>query len=75
MPQADIVIWAVAVFLIVSMLGIIGYLIDSGFKSLKEQIQAEIQKLWDKLDKHQELAEKNALEIAAVKARCEERHR
>lgn len=75
MPSANIIIWSVAVFLIVTMLGIIGYLVDTGFKSLKEQLQAELQKLWDKLDKYQETAEKNALDIAAMKATCEERHR
>jgi predicted PurR-regulated permease PerM len=70
MPVAESVIWTGISALILIMLGIIGYLINSGFDSLKQQLQT----LWDKLDKHQDLAEKNARDISELKARCEERH-
>lgn len=70
MPTAEAIIWAAIASLIVIMLGIIGYLISNGFTGLK----AELQKLWDKIDAHQTQAEANKLEIAAMKARCDERH-
>jgi len=82
MPASQVVIWAVAVFLIVSMLGIIGYLISNGFTSLKADLKAELQKLWEKLDKHQDLAENNAGSIRELRVisgervtACGERHR
>jgi hypothetical protein len=82
MPSAQTVIWSAAVFLIVTMLGIIGYLIKNGFISLKADLKAELRKLWEKLDKHQTLAEANAASIQEFKAvaaertlACAERHR
>lgn len=71
MPSTDAIIWTAIASLILIMLGIIGYLISTGFSSLKD----ELQKLWEKLDQHQSLAETNAREIAELRARCEERHR
>jgi len=71
MPEVESVIWTGISGLILIMLGIIGYLINNGFDNLKQQLQT----LWDKLDNHQAMAEKNAQEIAGIKARCEERHK
>ena len=71
MPSAETIIWAAIGGLILIMLAIIGYLIDKGFAGLKSQMEA----LWKKLDSHQTLAESNERKIAAIEARCEERHR
>lgn len=71
MPSSDAIVWTAISSMILIMLGIIGYLLSTGFSGLKE----ELQKLWVKLDQHQALAETNAREIAELKARCEERHR
>jgi hypothetical protein len=71
MPSTDMIIWTAISGLIIVMLGIIGYLISTGFDNLKQQLQT----LWDKLDNHQAMAEKNAQDIARIEARCEERHK
>ena len=71
MPNADTILWSAIGGLILIMLGIIGYLIDNGFRGIKEQLKA----IWDKVDAHQTQAEENAKQIAAIEARCEERHR
>ncbi|MDA8114997.1 MAG: hypothetical protein M0Z43_09775 [Acidithiobacillus sp.] len=70
MPTADTILWTAISALILIMLGIIGYLISTGFEGLKDQLKT----IWEKIDTHQKQAEANALEIAAMKARCEERH-
>lgn len=71
MPTTDVIVWAAIAGLIVLMLGIIGYLIRSGFEGIK----AELQKLWDKLDNQQIAAVAAATQLASMEARCEERHR
>lgn len=53
------------------MLGIIGYLVKSGFDGIK----AELQKLWDKLDHQQAASEAAAQKLATLEARCDERHK
>ncbi len=70
MPNSDTILWTAISALILIMLGIIGYLIRTGFDSLKDQLKT----FWEKIATHQKAAEANALEIAAMKARCEERH-
>lgn len=70
MPTADAILWAAISGLILLMLAIIGYLLSTGFASIK----AEFSKLWDKFDLYQKQGENNAREIAAMNARCEERH-
>jgi len=70
MPTTGAIIWASISGLILLMLGIIGYLISTGFSGLRY----ELQKLWEKIDNHQTAAEKNALAIAEINARCDERH-
>lgn len=67
MPSTDMIVWAAISGLIILMLGIIGYLVKSGFESIK----TELSKIWDKLESN---AQDNAdirVEMAAVKARCE----
>lgn len=71
MPSTDAIVWAAISSLIILMLGIIGYLISTGFNGIK----TELQKLWDKLDAQGKAEAKNALDIAEHKARCEERHK
>ena len=71
MPTTESILWAAIAGLIVLMLGIIGYLLKSGFDGIK----AEFRLLWERLDKHQSLNEHNALRIAALESRCEERHK
>ena len=66
MPTVAAIVWTAIAGLIVLMLGIIGYLISSGFTGLKEQLRV----LWDKIDKHQTQAEANAIAIAEINARC-----
>ena len=70
MPHSDAILWTAISGLIVLMLGMIGYLIDNGFKGLQVQLKT----LWDKLDHHQVLAESNALKIVAIETRCRELH-
>ena len=70
MPTTDALMWSAIAGIIVVMLGIIGYLLSSGFASIK----AEFTKLWMKFDLYQTQGESNAREIAAIHARCEERH-
>jgi hypothetical protein len=74
MPTTDAIIWAAIAGLIVVMLGIIGYLISTGFNDIKVGIKEQFKTLWDKLDQHHAQGEANALEIAMIKSRCEERH-
>lgn len=71
MPSAETIIWATIGGLILVMLSIIGYLIDRGFTGIKEQLRD----IWEKVDASQTQAEENARQIAAIEARCEERHR
>lgn len=71
MPGTETILWAAISGLIVLMLGIIGYLLKSGFDGIK----AEFRLLWERLDKHQSINEQNALRIAAIESRCVERHR
>lgn len=71
MPGTETILWAAISGLIVLMLGIIGYLLKSGFDGIK----AEFRLLWERLDKHQSLNEQNALKIAEIESRCKERHR
>lgn len=66
MPSTDAIMWAAIAGLIVAMLGVIGYLLSSGFSSIKEQFKT----LWDKLDKHQTQADANAIAIASINTRC-----
>jgi zinc transporter ZupT len=49
MPTADAILWAAISGLILLMLAIIGYLLSTGFASIK----AEFSKLWDKFDLYQ----------------------
>lgn len=77
MPSTDAIVWTAISGIIVMMLGIIGFLISNGFSSLKEQLQT----LWDKLDKHQTMAENNAAAIrehqavsVEIRAACIARH-
>lgn len=71
MPSAEAIIWSAIASLILIMLGIIGYLIKTGFEGIKEQLRS----IWEKVDAHQTQAEDNARQIAAIEARCEERHK
>ena len=71
MPGTETILWAAISGLIVLMLGVIGYLLKSGFDGIK----AEFRLLWERLDKHQSINEQNALRIAAIESRCNERHR
>lgn len=71
MPSAETIIWGTIGGLIILMLGIIGYLLDSGFRGVKEQLES----IWEKINMHQAQAEENARRLAAMEARCEERHR
>lgn len=70
MPGTDAIMWAAISGVIVLMLGIIGYLLSTGFAGIKE----ELKKLWLKFDAYQMQGESNAREIAKMNARCEERH-
>jgi hypothetical protein len=70
MPSSEVILWAGISSLILIMLAIIGYLISTGFESLKDQLKT----LWDKIDLHQALAETNALKIVAIETRCRELH-
>lgn len=70
MPTTDALMWAGISGLILVMLGIIGYLLSTGFAGIK----AELVKLWLKFDSYQLAGETNARHIAEIKARCEERH-
>lgn len=70
MPDASTILWTAISGLILIMLSIIGYLIKTGFDGLKEQLS----KIWEKIDRHQAQAESNSLEIAVMKARCQELH-
>ena len=70
MPTTDAIMWAAIAGVIVVMLGIIGYLLSTGFSG----IRAEFAKLWTKFDTYQIQGETNAREIAAINARCEGRH-
>ena len=70
MPTTDAIMWAAIAGIIVVMLGVIGYLLSTGFSG----IRAEFDKLWTKFDLYQTQGEANAREIAAINARCEERH-
>ena len=81
MPAANTILWTTAVSLIVGMMVIIGWIIDKGFYGLKEDIKAELSKLWEKIDAHQTQAASNAaimLEHKGVDAErqraCLERH-
>lgn len=82
MPKAEIVLWSATVALLIIMLGIIGYLIRTGFDSLKASIEKEFKIIWEKIDRHQIQADTNAAAIQEHKAveqerrlACEERHR
>jgi heme/copper-type cytochrome/quinol oxidase subunit 2 len=70
MPNSETILWTAIPSLILLMLSIIGYLIKTGFDGLKEQLKT----IWEKIDRHQTQAEINSLEIAAIKARCQELH-
>ena len=70
MPTTDALMWSAIAGIIVVMLGIIGYLLSTGFAGIK----AELVKLWLKFDSYQMQGETNARHIAEIKARCEERH-
>lgn len=70
MPTTDAIMWTAIPGLILVMLGVIGYLLSAGFSG----IRAEFAKLWTKFDLYQTQGEANAREIAAINARCEERH-
>ena len=74
MPTTDAIMWVAIAGVIVVMLGIIGYLLSTGFEGMKESIKEEFAKLWSKFDSYQAQGEANAREIAAINARCEERH-
>lgn len=70
MPSADMIIWAGISGLIVVMLGVIGWLVKSGFKGLREELKA----MWDKLEANRAKEENNARMIAEINVRCSERH-
>lgn len=74
MPTTDAIMWSAIAGLIVLMLGIIGYLLSTGFAGMKEEVARQFKTLWDKIDRHQSQAEANALAIATINARCAERH-
>ena len=69
MPDTDFIIWTGLSSLIVIMLGIIGYLVKTGFESLRE----ELKKMWEKLDDSAKDRAELRAEIAEIRARCEER--
>ena len=71
MPEVGAIVWAAIGGLILVMLGIIGYLVKSGFEGIK----AELLKIWDKLDNYHSATETVARELAELKARCDERHK
>lgn len=70
MPTIGAIVWAAIAGLIVLMLGIIGYLIDKGFTSLKADIKEELKTLWLKLDTHQTQELANTLAIGKINERC-----
>jgi len=74
MPTTDAIIWTGISGLILIMLGIIGHLLNTGFSSMREEVTRQFKTLWEKLDRHQQQAETNAIEIAAINARCTERY-
>lgn len=77
MPSADAILWAAIGGMILLMLGIIGYLIDKGGQVIQrgfDELKAELKTIWEKVDRHQDLAETNAQRITAMEARCDERH-
>jgi hypothetical protein len=69
MPSAELIIWTAISGLILIMLAIIGYLIKTGFESIK----TELKTLWDKLDNDHTGVEVLKTEFREHKARCEER--
>lgn len=71
MPQVGAIIWVGIAGLIMLMLGVIGYLIRTGF----DGIMAQLKTIWEKIELHQMQASANALEIRGINTRCEERHR
>lgn len=71
MPTVAAIVWTAIAGIIVIMLGVIGYLIRTGFDGLKSQLA----KIWEKIDDHQAATEANSLAIAQINARCDERHR
>lgn len=70
MPSTEAILWTGIASLILMMLAIIGYLLSTGFASIREQFS----KLWAKFDAYQMQGEANAQAIAAINARCDERH-
>lgn len=67
MPSTDMILWAGISGLIILMLGIIGYLVKSGFEGIKQ----ELSKIWDKLENNAKDNAELRIEMAAVKSRCE----
>lgn len=77
MPSAGAILWAAIGGMILLMLAVIGYLIDKGGQVVQkgfDELKAELKVIWDKVDRHQGMAEANGQRITAVEARCEERH-
>lgn len=70
MPSTDAIMWAAIAGLILIMLGVIGFLLSTGFAGIK----AELAKLWVKFDSYQIQSESNARDIARINERCQERH-
>lgn len=69
MPNSETILWGGISGLILMMLGIIGYLIRTGFEGIKEQLA----KIWEKIDADQEETKQNTLDIREINTRCEER--
>ena len=73
MPDSSAVIWTTALALIVTMLAIIGYLINKGFDGMKASIEKQFEILWKKLNEYQKISEANTAEIQAHKEAGQER--
>lgn len=71
MPTVEMIIWSTISGLILIMLGIIGYLVKSGF----EGIQKELSNIWQRFETMAREDMEIKSELSAMRARCEERHR
>lgn len=71
MPTLGAIVWAAIAGVIVMMLGVIGYLIKTGFEGVKEQLKT----IWEKIDADNKETKQNALDIREINTRCEERHK
>jgi nitrate/nitrite transporter NarK len=82
LPSSSVVIWATAVGLICTMGGIIGYLINKGFDTLKASIEKQFELLWLKFEEFKKEYNVTAASLQSHKEAetireemCRERHR